>query len=148
MPFGLTPRHYLRRPFWLLALLGLEAIKRSSSGAARDAVVQAIVEIKLSLCHEGETRRAPALRSRPACRLNIGSGPRVRAGWINVDLDDHADVRLDIRHTRETTAVPSAGLARTRVSLLVANPISETPRQLGGGAASVRVRRLRRPFTD
>ncbi|HXY69864.1 MAG TPA: hypothetical protein VEH62_10480 [Gemmatimonadales bacterium] len=45
------------------------------------------------------TRRSviAALGARGGLRLHLGSGDRLRAGWVNVDIHPAADLRLDVR---------------------------------------------------
>jgi predicted SAM-dependent methyltransferase len=45
------------------------------------------------------TRRGAiaALNAQRGLRLHLGSGDRLRAGWVNVDIHPAADLRLDVR---------------------------------------------------
>src|SRR5438093_1373845 len=88
---------YLRHPLLLAEILGLHALMRLTSGPARRALGRAIGELKVAVCD----RRARAQRAtrvgRAPHRLNIGCGEKLRRGWLNIDLDPRADLRLDIR---------------------------------------------------
>jgi len=94
---SLARRDYLRHPVLLAEILALHALMRLTSGPARRAVGRAIGELKVAVCD----RRARAQRAthvgRAPHRLNIGCGENLRPGWLNIDLDPRADLRLDIR---------------------------------------------------
>ena len=94
---SLARRDYLRHPLLLAEILALHALMRLTSGPARRAVGRAIGELKVAVCD----RRARAQRAthvaRAPHRLNIGCGENLRPGWLNIDLDPRADLRLDIR---------------------------------------------------
>src|SRR5438093_9313297 len=67
---------------------------RLTSGPARRALGWAIGELKVAVCDR--QARAQAAGRTPH-RLNIGCGEKLRPGWLNIDLDLRADLRLDIR---------------------------------------------------
>ncbi len=93
---SLARRDYLRHPVLLAEILALQALMRLTSGPARRAVGRAIGELKVAVCD----RRARAQLAAAGCaphRLNIGCGEKRRPGWLNIDLDPRADLRLDIR---------------------------------------------------
>ena len=93
---SLARRDYLRHPVLLAEILALHALMRLTSGPARRAVGRAIGELKVAVCD----RRARAQLAAAGCaphRLNIGCGEKRRPGWLNIDLDPRADLRLDIR---------------------------------------------------
>ena len=45
--------------------------------------------------HRREARKASFVRL--PCRLHLGCGSNRKSGWVNVDLDQNADLRLDLR---------------------------------------------------
>ena len=94
---SLARRDYLRHPFLLSEILTLHALLRVTSGPPRRAVARAIAELKVVVCD----RRARAkMRAAPGVvpyRLNVGCGEKTRPGWLNIDLDLRADMRLDVR---------------------------------------------------
>jgi predicted SAM-dependent methyltransferase len=52
----------------------------------------------MAVCHRQACGKVRALLARTEpVRLNIGCGAVTRPGWINVDLDGRADLRLDVR---------------------------------------------------
>ncbi len=78
-------------------LLALHGLRRLSSGPTRHALARAIAEVKVAVCDRRARARLPAVLGRAPYRLNIGCAGDNRSGWLNVDLDPRADVRLDIR---------------------------------------------------
>ena len=85
---------YLRHPLLLSQILALQALVRLTSGPARRALGRAIGELKVTVCDR--QARAKAVGRAPH-RLNIGCGEHLRPGWVNIDLDPRAELRLDIR---------------------------------------------------
>ncbi len=52
----------------------------------------------MSLQHSCAVSKAQKLLGAPPVRLNLGSGPNSKAGWLNIDFfDSRADLRLDLR---------------------------------------------------
>jgi predicted SAM-dependent methyltransferase len=47
------------------------------------------------LVHRDGVRRARSAQL--PCKLHIGCGPNIKPGWINIDLGESADIRLDVR---------------------------------------------------
>jgi predicted SAM-dependent methyltransferase len=45
--------------------------------------------------HWSGVRRARSLK--PPFRLHVGCGPNLKTGWVNVDLSEGSDVRLDLK---------------------------------------------------
>src|SRR5437899_11286021 len=70
---------------------------RLTSGPARRAVGRAIGELKVAVCDRRARARLAVAAGRAPHRLNIGCGENLRPGWLNIDLDPRADLRLDIR---------------------------------------------------
>jgi len=94
---SLARRDYLRHPVLLAEILALHALMRLTSGPARRALGRAIGELKVAVCDRRARARLPAAAGRAPHRLNIGCGEKLRPGWLNIDLDPRADLRLDIR---------------------------------------------------
>jgi len=45
--------------------------------------------------HRSGVRKASNLKL--PCAVHIGCGPNKKPGWVNIDLDESADIRLDLR---------------------------------------------------
>jgi predicted SAM-dependent methyltransferase len=54
-------------------------------------------EFYVQRLHRASVRKAAHLHGPAPFRLNLGSGFQPKAGWINVDLSDKADLQLDLR---------------------------------------------------
>jgi predicted SAM-dependent methyltransferase len=52
-------------------------------------------EVKIMLRHWDGVRRARSVKL--PCKLHIGCGQNIKLGWINIDLSEFADIRLDVR---------------------------------------------------
>jgi predicted SAM-dependent methyltransferase len=87
----------VRRVLVRVEILLLRGVRRVSPETARSSLRRAIAELRLSLLHESECEKAPGLARRTSLKLNLGSGPRLRTGWINIDVDPRADLHLDVR---------------------------------------------------
>ena len=95
---GLGRRDYLRHPGLLAGILVLERATRLTSGSLRGALSTAVAEMKVEVCHRRACGRVRSLLARgEPIRLNLGCGAQTRPGWINIDLDGRADLRLDVR---------------------------------------------------
>jgi predicted SAM-dependent methyltransferase len=70
-------------------------------GPLRDAWRLVRLELVIGYVHRRTllTRRATiaALNARGGLRLHLGSGDRIKPGWVNVDIHPAADLRLDVR---------------------------------------------------
>jgi predicted SAM-dependent methyltransferase len=72
-------------------------VQRSSM---RDVVLAAVAlldEVKLAVRHARNAEQAKRFRGLTDLKLNIGSGPNVWPGWVNIDLSEVADLQLDAR---------------------------------------------------
>lgn len=71
------------------------------SGPLRDAWLRLRLELIIGYVHRRTllTRRSAiaALNARGGLRLHLGSGDRLKTGWVNVDVHPAADLRLDVR---------------------------------------------------
>ena len=71
--------------------------KRLTKGLSR-ALGRVRMELRLRHRHRSNLARARSLAAERPIKLNLGSGPNRKAGWINVDLfSDSADAQLDLR---------------------------------------------------
>ncbi len=71
------------------------------NGPLRDAWRRFRLELIIGYVHRRTllTRRSAiaALNTQGELRLHLGSGDRLKAGWVNVDIHPAADLRLDVR---------------------------------------------------
>ena len=77
---------------WLRTL-----VKANTSAGLRRTLREARFEFYLQRRHRAGVKRARELARVRPLRLNLGSGFRPRAGWINVDLSQGSDLALDLR---------------------------------------------------
>jgi len=54
-------------------------------------------EIRILLWDWSGRARARRYRDRSDLKLHLGCGPNIRPGWVNVDLNAKADLRIDLR---------------------------------------------------
>jgi predicted SAM-dependent methyltransferase len=54
-------------------------------------------EITILHKHRKGVHLARKLHGQQHLRLNLGCGPKIKNGWINIDLADQADITLDLR---------------------------------------------------
>jgi predicted SAM-dependent methyltransferase len=80
-----------------LGALALKMLKRVMPDPVRPTLRRAIEEADVALQHLDGVRRASRLVPTGPLRLNLGCGAKPRAGWVNVDLQPGADLRLDVR---------------------------------------------------
>jgi predicted SAM-dependent methyltransferase len=71
--------------------------KRHMSAGLHSALRNLFLELKVAQIHRNGVRRARALRNRSDLKLNLGCGPDIKPGYVNIDLGDKADLRLDLR---------------------------------------------------
>jgi predicted SAM-dependent methyltransferase len=70
-------------------------LKSQTTLGFRRSLLALLDEARLMRVHRAGLRRA---RSVPLpCKLHLGCGHNVKAGWVNVDLNESADIRLDMR---------------------------------------------------
>jgi len=74
--------------------------KRRVSNGLRQSLLEVGREWRVQRLHRQSVKQAATLaRAGAPLRLNLGSGfrPRQGPGWLNIDLGDDADLRLDLR---------------------------------------------------
>ena len=54
-------------------------------------------EARLARIHRSSARRAVDRLPPLPVKIQIGCGPNSKPGWLNIDLDERADLRLDLR---------------------------------------------------
>ena len=59
---------------------------RSQPAGVKAAVHRLLAELKLARATRGSRKAFAALRGRTALKVNLGCGPDIRTGWVNVDL--------------------------------------------------------------
>ena len=73
------------------------------TGPLRAAWLRLRLELVIAYVHRRTllTRRAAIARlnAQGGLRLHLGSGDRLKTGWVNVDIHPAADLRLDVRRT-------------------------------------------------
>lgn len=84
-----------------------EALKATVSTGLRRTLRDLATEIRVHWHHRRSVRRAARFGGREL-RLNIGCGRDIRVGWVNIDLNPQADLRLDLR---ECLPFPDASAA-------------------------------------
>ena len=65
--------------------------------ALRKALRDVRNELRISRMHGASVKRARAFHGRTGLKLNLGCGPNLKPGWVNVDLSPEADLQLDLR---------------------------------------------------
>lgn len=69
-----------------------------SSQGLRAAVRNVAREWRISRLHRSSLRKLEPFLQIEHKKLNLGCGPNLKPGWINIDLfDSHAQLRLDLR---------------------------------------------------
>ena len=77
---------------------GLRAwLRRRVSTGTVETARTLLFELRLQRRHRRSVQRARALRDQRHLKVHLGSGPKLKAGWINVDLAPSADLQLDLR---------------------------------------------------
>jgi len=74
-----------------------EFVKSRTSPALRKAMRGVHTEWQIARLHRQGVKAAARFAGMRPLRLNLGSGYRPKAGWVNVDLGERADVTLDLR---------------------------------------------------
>jgi predicted SAM-dependent methyltransferase len=72
-------------------------MKRYTTRGLRKTLQDAATELRIYLAHQNGKRQVNAYRGAKGLRIHFGCGSTIKPGWINVDLDPHADIKLDLR---------------------------------------------------
>ncbi len=54
-------------------------------------------EFRIQRLHRSSLSQAKRLTNQTGLKLNLGCGPNVKKGWVNVDLSEWSDLHLDLR---------------------------------------------------
>ena len=63
----------------------------------REALGKTLIELRTMRKHRLAVRKARKYRGQTGLKLNLGCGRNGKAGWINIDLTNKADLTLDLR---------------------------------------------------
>lgn len=79
--------------------MGVKDVIRSwTTAGVRQSCLDAWGEIRLQRRHFASLKKARQLRRSADLKLNLGCGPCLKSGWINIDIDSPgADLQLDLR---------------------------------------------------
>ena len=71
--------------------------ENKSMGPLRKATSTLAIEIRLGLVHLRGRFKARKFNGQTGLKLHIGCGPKLKNGWVNIDLGGRADINLDAR---------------------------------------------------
>jgi len=74
-----------------------QVLKNHLTAGQLSALRTVLAELRIGRIHSKGVRQAKVLRNRDDLKLNFGCGPDIKPGYINVDLCEGADLRLDLR---------------------------------------------------
>lgn len=121
-----------------------EFLKRRLPHGVKSATRNLLNEISILLKHRRGLKAVKKLSYSGDLKLQLGCGPRLKRGWINIDLSDHADITIDLREplpfsNNSCTLIYSEHfLEHLEYPDLVSNLLKECKRVLKtGGAFSV-----------
>jgi predicted SAM-dependent methyltransferase len=72
-----------------------DLIKRSTTRSFPVALLAVVREWRIMVAHRRGIRKASLVKL--PCALHVGCGPNSKPGWVNIDFDQGADIRLDLR---------------------------------------------------
>jgi len=72
-------------------------LKKATTKALRLSLREVVYESRKSLLHSKGLWRSKQYRSQTELRLHLGCGPKVKEGWVNIDLNKKANLTLDLR---------------------------------------------------
>mgnify|MGYP000256460989 CR=1 FL=1 len=72
-------------------------LKYITTRGFRVSVEVLLHEVKVNVRHRVGVFRAREFAHKTGLKLNIGCGPKLKAGWVNIDLSPNADLTLDLR---------------------------------------------------
>ena len=82
---------------WLCEVL-VRAVRFLAPWRTRKVLAEAVQELELARHHFRAARSAEGVFRRASLKkLNVGCGPNIKAGWVNIDLGATSDLQLDIR---------------------------------------------------
>lgn len=76
-----------------------QLIKTFTTKGFRSYLRNVATEFKINWLHQKGLRRARKLPAGKVFKLHLGCGSNIKAGFINIDLNDAADLSLDLRET-------------------------------------------------
>jgi len=72
-------------------------ISQPFSAGIRSAINNLILEITIYLIHRKGVIQSRKFLGCFELKLHLGCGPRIKNGWLNIDLSKNADIPLDLR---------------------------------------------------
>jgi predicted SAM-dependent methyltransferase len=72
-------------------------IKARTTQGVRDAARRLADELRYQRLHRASLKAALRYEGQTGLKLNLGCGPNPKPGWVNIDLTETADLRLDLR---------------------------------------------------
>jgi predicted SAM-dependent methyltransferase len=73
------------------------SVKKLFSAGLWSAIRNLVQELRLTPLRRRGRRKARAYSGRKQLKLNIGCGPNLKNGWVNIDLVPNVDLPLDMR---------------------------------------------------
>ena len=74
-------------------------MRRVTTKGLRSSLVAVLSESRICLLHYKGVLKARRFRNCTDLRLQLGCGRKIKEGWLNVDLNGHADLCLDLRES-------------------------------------------------
>jgi predicted SAM-dependent methyltransferase len=71
--------------------------RRYASRGLREAIRNVAAEMTINRRHRGGVKNAARYAGARDLKIQLGSGPKGKSGWVNVDLFADADLQLDLR---------------------------------------------------
>jgi len=72
-------------------------IKTFSTKGLRFSLRNVVTEFKINMFHQRGVRRTKIFRNRKDLKLHFGCGSNIKDGYVNIDLNNKADLSLDLR---------------------------------------------------
>jgi predicted SAM-dependent methyltransferase len=72
-------------------------IKSQIPAGLRSSLRNLLREIEIARKHRKGMRRAQKFSGQRHLQLHIGCGPKIKSGWVNIDISPQADITLDVR---------------------------------------------------
>jgi len=73
------------------------SVKKLFSAGLWSAIRNLVTEVRLTPLRRRGRRKARAYSGRTQLKLNIGCGPNLKTGWVNIDMLPTVDLPLDMR---------------------------------------------------